>query len=126
MTRFLQVRHLKDMMKQMFDGCNSEEGISLFQALSLALSGRVGTGNIAGVTTAVFWMCLIAFLGAVLAFVEAALAQVYKIKQDGQFCGGPAHYIENQMVCGMIRCWDRIGHWYASSGSTSQQYCGRN
>ncbi|SFA42532.1 alanine or glycine:cation symporter, AGCS family [Parageobacillus thermantarcticus] len=102
LTRFLQVRHMKEMIKQMFQGKSSEAGISSFQALSLALSGRVGTGNIAGVATAiayggpgaVFWMWLIAFVGAGSAFVEAALAQVYKTKQDGQFRGGPAYYIE--------------------------------
>ncbi len=64
MTRFLQVRHLKEMIVQMFKGKSSEAGVSSFQALSIALSGRVGTGNIAGVATAiafggpgaVFWM----------------------------------------------------------------------
>lgn len=101
-TRFLQLRHFAEMIRQMFRGKSSDEGISSFQALSLALSGRVGTGNIAGVATAiayggpgaVFWMWLIAFVGAGSAFVEAALAQVYKTKQDGQFRGGPAYYIE--------------------------------
>ncbi len=101
-TRFLQLRHLKDMVKLMFQGKSSEAGVSSFQALSLALSGRVGTGNIAGVATAiayggpgaVFWMWLIAFLGSGSAFVEATLGQVYKTKQDGQFRGGPAYYIE--------------------------------
>lgn len=101
-TRFLQVRHMKDIIPLMFKGGKSEAGISSFQALSLALSGRVGTGNIAGVATAiafggpgaVFWMWAIAFLGAGSAFVEAALGQVYKVKQDGQFRGGPAYYIE--------------------------------
>ncbi|CAM5779868.1 alanine/glycine:cation symporter family protein [Brevibacillus borstelensis] len=101
-TRFMQVRHIKDMVKLMFDGKSSEAGVSSFQALSMALSGRVGTGNIAGVATAiayggpgaVFWMWLIAFLGAGSGFVEATLGQVYKTKQDGQFRGGPAYYIE--------------------------------
>ncbi|WP_134703580.1 sodium:alanine symporter family protein [Ammoniphilus sp. YIM 78166] len=101
-TRFLQLRHLKDMVKLMFQGKSSDAGVSSFQALSLALSGRVGTGNIAGVATAiayggpgaVFWMWLIAFLGSGSAFVEATLGQVYKTKQDGQFRGGPAYYIE--------------------------------
>jgi len=101
-TRFLQVRHIKDMIRLMFEGKSSEAGVSSFQALSLALSGRVGTGNIAGVATAiayggpgsVFWMWLIAFLGAGSAFVESALGQVYKRKQDGLFRGGPAFYIE--------------------------------
>ncbi|MGG1399643.1 alanine/glycine:cation symporter family protein [Bacillus salipaludis] len=101
-SRFLQVRHMKDIIKLMFHGGSSEAGISSFQALTLALSGRVGTGNIAGVATAiafggpgaVFWMWTIAFLGAGSAFVEAALGQVWKVKQDGQFRGGPAYYIE--------------------------------
>ncbi|MFC4323780.1 alanine/glycine:cation symporter family protein [Litchfieldia salsa] len=101
-TRFLQIRHMKDIGKLMFQKNSSTEGISSFQALTMALSGRVGTGNIAGVATAiayggpgaVFWMWLIAFLGAGSAFVEAALGQVYKTKQDGQFRGGPAYYIE--------------------------------
>ncbi|MBD8071515.1 alanine/glycine:cation symporter family protein [Bacillus sp. PS06] len=101
-TRFLQIRHMKDIGKLMFQKNSSSEGISSFQALTMALSGRVGTGNIAGVATAiaaggpgaVFWMWLIAFLGAGSAFIEAALGQVYKTKQDGQFRGGPAYYIE--------------------------------
>ncbi|CEH30809.1 Amino acid carrier protein [Aneurinibacillus migulanus] len=101
-TRFLQLRHFKEMIKLMFDGKSSDSGVSSFQALSMALAGRVGTGNIAGVATAiayggpgaVFWMWLIAFLGSGSAFVEAALGQVYKTKQDGQFRGGPAYYIE--------------------------------
>lgn len=101
-TRFLQIRHIGDAVKLMFQRKTSEAGISSFQALSLALSGRVGTGNIAGVATAiayggpgaVFWMWLIAFLGAGSAFVEAALGQVWKVKQDGQYRGGPAYYIE--------------------------------
>jgi alanine or glycine:cation symporter, AGCS family len=101
-TRFLQVRHMKDIVKLTFRGEKSAAGISSFQALNLALSGRVGTGNIAGVATAiafggpgaVFWMWLIAFLGAGSAFIEATLGQVYKSKQDGQFRGGPAYYIE--------------------------------
>ncbi|XEC95811.1 alanine/glycine:cation symporter family protein [Paenibacillus tarimensis] len=101
-TRFMQVRHLKDMVKLTFQGKSSSAGISSFQALNMALAGRVGTGNIAGVATAiasggpgaVFWMWLIAFLGAGSAFVEATLGQVYKRKLDGQYRGGPAYFIE--------------------------------
>ncbi|PGL72950.1 alanine/glycine:cation symporter family protein [Bacillus sp. AFS055030] len=101
-TRFLQIRHMKDIFKLMFKGGKSEAGISSFQALNLALSGRVGTGNIAGVATAiafggpgaVFWMWVMAFLGAGSAFIESTLGQVYKSKKDGQFRGGPAFYIE--------------------------------
>ncbi|SEN20439.1 alanine/glycine:cation symporter family protein [Lihuaxuella thermophila] len=102
MTRFLQVRHIKEMITLMIQGKSSEAGVSSFQALSLALSGRVGTGNIAGTATAiafggpgaVFWMWLIAFIGAATAFIESTLAQIYKVKQDGQYRGGPAYYIE--------------------------------
>lgn len=102
LTRFLQVRHLKDMVSLMFKGKKSDAGISSFQALSIALSGRVGTGNIAGTATAIalggpgaiFWMWTIAFIGAGSAFVESTLAQIYKVKQDGQYRGGPSYYIE--------------------------------
>ena len=99
--RFLQVRYIKQMLQMLFQGKSSTSGISSFQAFSLALSGRVGTGNISGVATAialggpgaVFWMWIIAFLGAGTAFVEAALGQVYKEKIDGNYRGGPAYYI---------------------------------
>ncbi|WP_253905568.1 sodium:alanine symporter family protein [Bacillus sp. THAF10] len=102
LTRFVQVRLFKDMIKQIFTGKASSAGVSPFQALSISLSGRVGTGNIAGTATAiamggpgaVFWMWTIAFIGASSAFVESALAQVYKSKQDGEYRGGPAYYIE--------------------------------
>ena len=77
-------------------------GISSFQAFAMALSGRVGTGNIVGVATAIgfggpgaiVWMWIIAFFGAGSAFVEATLAQIYKENHNGQFRGGPAYYIE--------------------------------
>ena len=101
-TRFLQVRHLKEMVRLLFKGEASESGVSSFQAFAISISGRVGTGNIAGVATAIalggpgalFWMWVIAFLGAGSAFVESALAQIYKEKVDGQYRGGPAYYIE--------------------------------
>ncbi|WP_367773939.1 alanine/glycine:cation symporter family protein [Flavobacterium sp. WC2421] len=101
-TRFLQVRHIREMFRLLFDGESSESGVSSFQALSMSLAGRVGTGNIAGVATAIafggpgamFWMWMVAFLGASTAFVEATLAQIYKEKHLGQFRGGPAFYIE--------------------------------
>ena len=104
-TRFSQVRHLKEMVKLLFSGEKSAEGISSFQALCTALAGRIGTGNIAGVATAIawggpgalFWMWVIAFLGAGSAFAESALAQIYKEDDDGQYRGGPAYYIEKGM-----------------------------
>ncbi|TMS58256.1 alanine:cation symporter family protein [Imbroritus primus] len=104
-TRFLQVRHAVEMVRLMFDGKSSAAGVSSFQALAMSLSGRVGTGNIAGVATAiafggpgaVFWMWTVAFLGASTAFIESTLAQIYKEKVDGQYRGGPAYYIEKAM-----------------------------
>ena len=105
-TRFLQVRHFRHMAKLIFDGRSSDSGVSSFQALAMSLSGRVGTGNIAGVATAiamggpgaVFWMWMVAFLGASTAYVEATLAQIYKEKDDkGMYRGGPAYYIEKAM-----------------------------
>lgn len=102
LTKFVQVRFLKDMVKLMFEGGSSKEGVSSFQALALSLSGRVGTGNIAGTATAigfggpgaVFWMWAIAFIGSASAFIESTLAQIYKEKRDGEYRGGPAYYIE--------------------------------
>jgi AGCS family alanine or glycine:cation symporter len=99
--RFLQVRYFRQMVKMLFQGKSSASGISSFQAFNLALAGRVGTGNIAGVATAialggpgaVFWMWTIAFLGAGTAYVEASLGQVYKEKIAGNYRGGPAYYI---------------------------------
>ncbi|OJE47371.1 sodium:alanine symporter [Bacillus proteolyticus] len=101
-TKFLQIRHVREMIKLTFQGEKSEAGVSSFQALALSLSGRVGTGNIAGVATAiafggpgaVFWMWIVAFLGSGSAYVESTLAQIYKTKHRGQFRGGPAYYIE--------------------------------
>ena len=105
-TRFMQVRSVGEMIRLMFQGKSSAAGVSSFQALTIALSGRVGTGNIAGVATAItfggpgaiFWMWMVAFLGASTAYVESTLAQIYKEKDDnGQYRGGPAYYIEKAM-----------------------------
>jgi len=101
-SRFLQVRHIGEMLRLMWEGKSSDQGVSSFQALAMTLAGRVGTGNIAGVATAitfggpgaVFWMWMMAFLGASSAFVESTLGQVYKESVHKQFRGGPAFYIE--------------------------------
>ncbi len=101
-TRFMQLRHMGGMLGQMFRGKSSAAGVSSFQALTIALSGRVGTGNIAGVATAigfggpgaVFWMWMVAFLGAATAYVESTLGQIYKTEHHGLYRGGPAYYIE--------------------------------
>ncbi|MBN3519682.1 alanine:cation symporter family protein [Algoriphagus lutimaris] len=101
-TKFLQVTYFKEMIQLLFKGESSEKGVSSFQAFAIAISGRVGTGNIAGVATAIamggpgaiFWMWVIAFLGAASAFVESTLGQIYKEVDKGEYRGGPAYYIE--------------------------------
>ncbi|ADT87861.1 alanine:cation symporter family protein [Vibrio sp. Vb2880] len=105
LTRFVQVRHFFEMWRLLLSGKSSSKGISSFQALAVSLSGRVGTGNIAGVAAAigfggpgaVFWMWVVAFFGAATAYAESTLAQIYKEEDDGEFRGGPAYYIEKAM-----------------------------
>ena len=100
--RFLQLRLIGEMIRLLFQKKVGEVGISSFQALTMTLAGRVGTGNIAGVATAIcfggpgalFWMWVVAFLGASSAFVESTLGQVFKVNIDGEYRGGPAYYIE--------------------------------
>ena len=104
-TRFVQVRMFGEMWRLLFSSKESDRGISSFQALAVSLSGRVGTGNIAGVAAAigiggpgaVFWMWVVAFLGASTAYVESALGQIYKEEDEGQFRGGPAYYFEKAL-----------------------------
>ena len=104
-TGFMQIRLLKEMMRLLVQGKESKKGVSSFQAFTIAISGRVGTGNIAGVATAIalggpgaiFWMWVIAFLGASSAYVEATLGQIYKRVVDGEYRGGPSYYIEKGM-----------------------------
>ena len=103
-TGFVQIRLFGQMVKQVFDSRDVDgDGISSFQAFAIGIASRVGTGNIAGVAIAVtlggpgavFWMWLVAFLGMSTAFIEATLAQLFKIRwHDGTFRGGPAFYIQ--------------------------------
>lgn len=103
-TRAVQLRMFPEGLRVLTEKSH-EGGVSSFQALMIATASRVGTGNIAGVATAivfggmgaVFWMWLIAIIGASSAFVESTLAQIYK-RKDGQiFKGGPAYYIERAL-----------------------------
>lgn len=107
-TRFVQVRRLKEMVRLLFNTDKGQKvGVSSFQAFAMALSGRVGTGNIVGVATAIgyggpgaiVWMWIISFFGAGSAFTEATLAQIYKEEHHGEFRGGPAYYIEKGLRC---------------------------
>ena len=103
-TKCVQIRYLKDMFRQVTEKkhVDGEKSISSFQALMVSTASRVGTGNIAGVATAialggpgaVFWMWLMAIVGAASAFIESTLAQIWKIRgKEGEFRGGPAYYL---------------------------------
>ena len=107
-TRFVQIRYLKDMFTQLTEKkhVDGDKSISSFQAMMVSTASRVGTGNIAGIATAVatggpgaiFWMWLMALLGAASAFVESTLAQIWKVRgKEGEFRGGPAYYIEQAL-----------------------------
>lgn len=105
-TRFVQFRMLGEMVRALGEGSvvkkTGEKHISSFQAFAISIASRVGTGNLAGVATAiaiggpgaVFWMWLIALFGAASAFVESTLAQLYKRREKGTFIGGPAYYMK--------------------------------
>jgi AGCS family alanine or glycine:cation symporter len=82
---------------------NEHHRVSSFQAFAVSIASRVGTGNLAGVATAIaiggpgsiFWMWLIALLGSASALIESTLAQLFKVKGSDSFRGGPAYYIQN-------------------------------
>ena len=101
-TRMVQVRCFGLMCRSLFSKRQGTEGISSFEAFCIALSGRVGTGNIVGVATAiafggpgaVFWMWVVAFFGASTAFVESTLSQMYKFRHASGYRGGPFSFIE--------------------------------
>lgn len=107
--RFVQVRKIKLVFKKTFGEIfkksvkADEDGMSSFQALATAIAAQVGTGNLAGVGTAiaaggpgaVFWMWLSGFFGAGTIFAEAILGQTYSTRVDGQKVGGPAYYIKH-------------------------------
>ena len=117
-SRFVQFRWFKEMFRVITEKAETlpdgKKGIAPFQAFAISAASRVGTGNIAGVATAIvlggpgaiFWMWLIAFFGAATAFFESTLAQVYKVKdREGGFRGGPAYYMEkglNQRWLGLF------------------------
>ena len=105
-SKFVQFRMMKDMIRVLGDSANKQEGrehhISSFQAFMVSLASRIGTGNLAGVATAitiggpgaVFWMWIVALLGSSSAFIESTLAQLYKVHGKDSFVGGPAYYMK--------------------------------
>ena len=107
-TRFVQLRLLKEAFHVLKEKAGEENGkkqVSSFQALMISTASRVGTGNIAGIATAiaaggagaVFWMWLMAVIGGASAFIESTLAQVYKVKDKEEFRGGPSYYMEKAL-----------------------------
>lgn len=104
----VQFRMIGHMIKVIVEKPGDQK-IGAFQAFAVSLSSRVGTGNLAGVASAifvggpgaVFWMWMMALFGAATAFVEATLAQLYKRKGEDSFYGGPAYY----MQYGLHRKW---------------------
>lgn len=105
-SRFVQFRMIGEMIRLLGDSPKKADGrekhISSFQAFAVSLASRVGTGNLAGVATAItvggpgaiFWMWIIALIGSSSAFVESTLAQLYKRRGKDSFVGGPAYYME--------------------------------
>ena len=104
-TKFVQFRILKKCLNYLGKAHLqkiSKGQVSSFQAFCIGTASRVGTGNLAGVASAiaiggpgaVFWMWLIALIGSASAFIESTLAQIYKVKDGDNFRGGPAYYME--------------------------------
>ena len=89
--------------KNLSDADKGHKHISSFQAFAVSVATRVGTGNLAGVATAiaiggpgaVFWMWVIALIGSATAFIESTLGQLFKQRHKDSFIGGPAYYIKN-------------------------------
>lgn len=105
-TKFVQCRLIGDAVKNLSERPNGNK-VSSFQALMISTAARVGVGNIVGVTGAIclggegalFWMWILALIGSVSAFVESTLAQIYKVREKGKFCGGPSYYIQKALKC---------------------------
>ena len=101
-TKFVQIRMFPEANRVLTEKKSDSAGVSSFQALMISTASRVGTGNIAGVATAlaaggagaIFWMWLLAVIGSASAFIESTLAQIYKVKGEKEFRGGPAYYIQ--------------------------------
>lgn len=110
-SRAMQIRHFLGMFAVLRRSFHHDAGrFSAYQALTMSLAGRVGSGNIAGVAFAVavggpgavFWMWVVGILGMVTSYFECSLAQLFKVtNSDGSYRGGPAFYIER----GLGRRW---------------------
>ncbi len=112
--RFFQALHFKLWWKEtvgtLLKPCtrkNTTEKISSFQAMSTALAGSIGTGNIVGVANAVamggagavLWMWIASFFGMATILAENVLGIKYRVKRNGKYVGGPMYYIEKGLHC---------------------------
>ncbi len=104
-TKFVQFRLFGEQIRAVTEKPKGKNNVSSFQALMVSTASRVGTGNIIGVSTAlclggfgsVFWMWIIAIIGASSAFIESTLAQIYKKRGKEGCYGGPAYYIQTAL-----------------------------
>lgn len=104
-SKFVQLRLFPEALRVLLEKKQDKAGVSSFQALMISTASRVGTGNIAGVATAIalggagaiFWMWISAVTGSASAFIESTLAQIYKEKDKEEFRGGPAYYIQHAL-----------------------------
>lgn len=102
-TKFFQFRKFGKMLKNSLNMFRKTNGVSPFEAMSAALSGTMGTGNIIGVGAAIalggpgalFWMIVSAWLSMIIKFAEVALAVKYRQRRNGSYCGGAMYYITN-------------------------------
>ncbi|MEG0583739.1 MAG: alanine/glycine:cation symporter family protein [Cetobacterium sp.] len=137
-TKFVQIRLLKHMMKLLMEKSQGDDqNISSFQAFCISTATRVGVGNLAGVVSAIsiggagsiFWMWIVALLGASTAFIETTLAVIFREKDgNGNFNGGPAFYLKNGLgmkktgvifvITGII-CWGGVLQIVSNSVSES-------
>lgn len=124
-TKGAQFRYIKLMWKYLFEKQREEKGRTPFQSFALTMSTRVGTGNIAGVASAisiggpgaVFWMWASAILGAGTTIVECTLAQIYKTREGNEYRGGPQYFIEK----GLRMKWYAI--LFAACSAISLGFC---
>ena len=105
-TKLVQINMIPEGFRTLLEKQeDNKEGVSSFQALMISTASRVGTGNIAGVATAlaaggagsIFWMWLLAVIGSASAFIESTLAQIYKVKDEKGYRGGPAYYMQKAL-----------------------------
>lgn len=119
-TKGVQFRMLGEMIRLLFQPSGKhgdKNGVSSFEAFTVSLASRVGTGNLAGVATAIviggpgaiFWMWVMALIGSVSTFIECTLAQLFKSKGEDSYIGGPAYYITKGMKKRWFACIFAIG-----------------